>query len=274
MTSQHANEDRAMNCDETRRHWNLYHDSEGDAALHLAINEHLASCPDCAQWFSGQTLLEDALKRRMAETPPDPQLWPSVLADAGVATPRARSKNFGPVLLLAAVAAILLIAVTVGLGMLSNSGSVEPSLSALAAAQHVELSGGAPFHSPSDLEVEQYLRTQVTFPVRCPPRKDAGFAVAGAGTCRIAGEPAAYLVGTVDHARATIFILSQTSLPAFGHEQAALRSESIHRCREGNLEMALAVIDRNLVLVIGQTRGEHLVRVLNAYGSYPHDSSG
>ena len=50
-----------MNCNEARQHWNLYHDSEGDAELHFRISEHLAGCADCAQWFSQQSRLEGLL---------------------------------------------------------------------------------------------------------------------------------------------------------------------------------------------------------------------
>ena len=128
-----------------------------------------------------------------------------------------------------------------------------------------------PFQSDSDLAVEDYLRHEVSFPVRCPPRKDAGFAVEGAGTCRLADQPAAYLVGKVDAVPVLIFILSRDSLPAFAHQQEALAKEAVHRCREGQLEMALSVVDRNLVLVVGQVKPERLVRVLSYYGTYAHD---
>ena len=110
----------------------------------------------------------------------------------------------------------------------------------------------------------------MTFPVRCPPRQDSGFAVQGAGTCQLGSQPAAFVVGEVDQSPVSIFILSRDSLPEFPHQQQALRREAIHRCREGQHEMVLSVIDRNLVLVIGDISQERLLRVLRAYGTYPH----
>jgi anti-sigma factor RsiW len=266
-----------MNCEEVRRHWNLYHDSEGDAALHFQINEHLASCPACAEWYYKQSLFEDALTQRLALTHADPQLWQAVLAGAGVVTPASSAKFVRPMLLIAALAAVLLVAITVGVMQRGRQAGEGTSLSSTAASWHTRLAGGEaliPFHSESDLEVEAYLRRQVAFPVRCPPRKDAGFAVEGGGICQLGGEQAAYLVGKVEGQRATIFILSRDSLAAFPHQQAALRSESVHRCREGNYEMALSVVDRNLLVVIGQAPRDELLRVLRAYGTYPHESSG
>jgi hypothetical protein len=265
-----------MNCDDVRRHWNLYHDSEGDAALHLKINEHLASCSPCAEWFCKQSQFEDLLTHHLASGPSDPDLWPSVLAGAGLVTPASRNRFLRPVVLVACLAATLLIALTVGLVARLRPNDGQPSLSVQAADWHTRLADGEvsiPFRSESDLEIEEYLRHQVSFAVRCPPRSDAGFAVRGAGTCQMAGEQAAYLVGNVERTPVSIFILSRDSLRRFPQQQAALGREAIHECREGNFKMALRIVDRNLVLVIGQGRDEQLLRVLRAYGSYPHQSS-
>lgn len=262
-----------MNCDEVRRHWHLYHDSEGDAALHLKINEHLASCSACADWFSKQSRFEGLLTRHIVSAPSDPQLWPSVLAGAGVAIPSSRRRFLRPVMVAACLAAAVLVAVTVGFEWVVPPSGGQPSLSAQAASWHTRLAGGAmvaPFHSASDLEVEEYLRRQVSFPVRCPPRSDAGFAVHGAGTCKLAGEQAAYLVGSVERTPVSIFILSRDSLSRFPAQQAALGRAAIHQCREGDFTLALRTIDRNVVLVIGHVPDDQLLRVLRAYGSYPH----
>src|SRR5262249_21707259 len=132
---------------------------------------------------------------------------------------------------------------------------------------------GVDFRSQSDLDVEAFLRKRVTFPVRCPPRKDAGFAVQGAGVCELAQHSAAYLVGQVDDAPVSIFILARQDLVDFPHQWQALREEKTHRCQEGPLAMVLGVVDRNIVLVIGQTDTQRLERVLKAYGTYPHHPS-
>ncbi|MDA1229364.1 MAG: zf-HC2 domain-containing protein [Planctomycetota bacterium] len=55
-----------MNCKETRRHWNLYYDSEGDAELHFQLNEHLEHCAECANWFDKQNRLESLIEELSA----------------------------------------------------------------------------------------------------------------------------------------------------------------------------------------------------------------
>lgn len=266
-----------MNCEEARRHWDLYHDSEGDAALHFQINEHLASCRECAEWFAQQSRFENLLGRHLSLKRADAPLWRTVLENAAGVKPGSPRKLFRPALLAACLLTIVMLSISVWLGWFRAGEGSQPSLSANAAGFHARLTSGQDvvgIHSRSDLEVEDYLRQQVSFPVRCPPRKDAGFAVAGAGTCSLAGEPAAYLVGSVDQSPVSIFVLASESISAFPHQAAALRQKPVHRCREGDYEMALGVIDRNLVLVIGQTSGDQLLRVLRAYGTYPHPNSG
>jgi anti-sigma factor RsiW len=262
-----------MNCDEIRRHWHLYHDSEGDAELHWRINEHLGTCPTCAEWCAKQSRFEDLLCQKLATDSADGELWASVLGSVGLvrAKPARRWVLFSS---LAACAAAILLLVGASWYWLTGENNASPSLSSLTAEWHNRLTSGQEpfaFRSESDLEVEDYLRQEVTFQVRCPPRKDSGFAVEGAGTCQFAGESAAVVIGHVDRAPVSIVILSRDSLATFPHQRAALQGEAIHRCREGELEMALSVIDRNLVLVVGRAPAESLLRVLRAYGTYPHE---
>ena len=150
-------------------------------------------------------------------------------------------------------------------------------MSKLTASQHERLASGSEplqIRSDSDHEVEDYLRKRVAFPVRCPPRKDAGFAVHGAGVCQLADQPAAFLVGEVDTASVSIFILPHDSLAAFPHQYQAIQREKPHRCKEGRLEMVMTVFYRNVVLVIGEAESEQLMKVLNAYGTYPDHGPG
>ncbi|MBW3597092.1 MAG: zf-HC2 domain-containing protein [Planctomycetes bacterium] len=265
-----------MNCEETRRHWDLYHDSEGDGELYLQVNQHLAECPACAKWFYEQSRLEDVLVEKLRggpKTSPTPELWNSVLAKAGVVeAPRSLARSclffLGGGL---AVAASVLIAVFV----LSRGSDLHagPSLSQLTAQHHQSFAQGqqaADFASRSDLDVEAYLQRRVAFPVRCPPRQDTGFFVQGAGVCRLERSEAAYLVGEVDGASVSIFLLPSDSLRRFPHQYQALQREYTHRCREGKYEMIMAQIDGSVVLVVGQVDPGRLQRVLRAYGSYPH----
>jgi hypothetical protein len=252
-----------MRCNEARQHWNLYHDSEGDAELHFQISEHLGVCPACAEWFAQQSRLEALLAEKLRSQPRTPALWQQVLSRCGLKRRVAARRWFWS----AGLAACVTVAVA-----LFWYFSRPPDLAKLTAAWHRRLAAAEetlPFRSTSDLKVEGFLREQVRFPVRCPPRKDTGFAVQGAGVCRLADQPAAYLCGSVDGAPVSVFVLARDSLAAFPHQAEALHKEKTHRCQEGPYAMVLGVIDQNAVLVIGQTDTDRLDRVLRGYGSYP-----
>ncbi len=261
-----------MTCHEARRHWHLYHDSEGDATLHFEISEHLAMCPACAEWFAQQSRLEGLIVEKLAQPQPTPGLWDRVLARSGVARP-ARARRWLLFSGIAACAATILIA---GAWIFLGSGEGSGDLAKLGVAWHKRLVDGSEavqFHSESDLEVEGYLKRRVGFPVRCPPRKDAGFAVRGAGVCWLSDQSAAYLLGNVDEMPVSIVILPRESLTHFPRQWRQVTQAKTYHGQEGPYQLVLAIIDRNAVLVIGQTDREHLERVLKAYGTYP-DHSG
>src|SRR5262249_6816274 len=155
--------------------------------------------------------------------PPDPELWDRVLSRCGLQQPAPRRLW----LWLASVAACALVLVTALLWRtLSGPGSTGTDLAQLTTAWHERLCEGAEpieFQARSDREVEAYLRQRVNFPVRCPPRKDAGFDVRGAGVGELGGQPAAYLSGYVDVEAVSIFILPREGLQAFPRQARALR---------------------------------------------------
>lgn len=259
-----------MNCNEARRHWDLYHDSEGDSELYLQINEHLGECPACAEWFHKQSRVEELIRERLKETPASAAssmaMWNSILSQTGLQQPTTPKRWLGLWSLLALAAGLL---IAVGLWA---SGSRSPDdLMQLTAQWHESVRSGRhpiEFASRSDLDVEAWLRQRVSFPVRCPPRSDTGFQVEGAGISKLADRDAAWLTGSVDGRDVSIFILSRDSLEQFPDQQAALRDKAALRGRQGRLESVVAAINGNVVLVVGETDTDRLTRVLNAYGTY------
>lgn len=257
-----------MKCHDVRRRWNLFYDSEGDPALQFQIGEHLEMCPECTQWYERQSCFEATLSEKLCAEPATPEVWRRVLARSDL---QHRPVSRRGVL---AVSGAVGVAVLVLLFALVIQGTAVPEadLTALTASWHERFVNGqsqVDLHSKSDLEVEGYLRRRVDFPVRCPPRKNAGFAVEGTGVCELAGERAAYLVGRVEETPVSIFILAKESLSNFPRQYEALRSNRSAHHQEGRYRMVLDVIDQNLVLVIGRTDAKRLLKVLSAYGTYP-----
>lgn len=267
-----------MNCQEARRHWNLYYDSEGEAELHFQLNEHLETCSDCGQWFDQQNRLEALIEERLGAsaevgTQDDGSDldWSTILVNAGV-TPAKTTRRwlFMGSALLALAASILLM---LGFFTRGERPSGDADLALLSSEVHGHVSNGGlrpDFESVSDVEVDQYLLGRVSFPVRCPPRKDSGFAVRGAGLCELANQPAAYVVGSVGNRPVSIFVLPRASLAAFPRQRAELLRSDVSEFSQGGRQIVYSMIDQNVVLVVGEVERQKLTRVLKSYGTYPH----
>ena len=257
-----------MNCNEARQHWMLYIDSEGDPELHLRISDHLAMCPECAEWFEKHQRFEHAVTDRLAASEPTPQMWDRVLSNAGVMRPVASRRPWLVLGSVLAVAAAIIVAVLVPTIGQARHSELEP----IAAEWHDLWARGdlkPDLVSESDELVDRYLKDQVPFRVHCPPRKDVKFAVAGAGVRTVKDQSAAYIVGNVDKAAITILVFARDSLDAFPLDRSHLaEGGGRHRCREKNYEMVSGVTADNLVFVVGAAAPEVLEQVLNAYGSY------
>lgn len=256
-----------MNCDEARQYWHLFHDSEGDAERHLQINEHLRTCPECSRWFFQQSRLEEAISAKFREGEPSEALWKAIHGQLTVPQP-VSGRKWVFLGLPALIAASILLTVTI---WPSLNAAASPDLAGLSAELHERLSAGderVALVSQSDHEVEAYLRPRVPFPVRCPPRGDAGFQVQGAGTTALASDPVAYVIGRVDGRPVSVFIMDQQSLRDFPAQQRALRRAATYQSRHGTVDVVMSEIDRNLVMVVGRLDSGQLRKVLNAYGTY------
>ncbi len=172
------------------------------------------------------------------------------------------------------LAASLLVAVELGWWPVTG-GKASPDLAQLSVEFYSRLTSGreqVAFASTSPLAVEEYLRRQVRFPVRCPPRDDAGFQVRGGGTGELKSDPVAYVIGEVDGRDVSLFILARESLQHFPREREALRRGQTHHRRTGEVDVLMTEFDRNLVVAVGPVQADRLERLLQAYGSYPHGS--
>lgn len=267
-----------MNCTTAKEHWELYHDSEGDAQLYLEINEHLARCAACGEWFERQQSFEASLLARLRGDSRSDDMWTRLEGQVCKATPKT-SQNWSSLLrYIAFAASIVLIGVL--WRFVGNSHPWASDLTRLVSACHERLAGGSDplqFESESDLAVEAYLKNRVSFPVRCPPRQDAGFAVRGGGVCTLGDAPAAYVHGLVDAEKVSVFILPHERIAEFGLDRDALQHSRVVHQRVGEVEVVFAAVDQNIVVVVGQQSPTRLERVVRAYGTYPetqaHDAA-
>lgn len=265
-----------MTCNETRRHWMLYLDSEGDAELHFRISDHLGMCPECAEWFAKQERFERLVTEHLKDGPADDELWSRVLRRSGLAQSRVSGRRrwlaWGRAGALAVIglAAMVVLAVVLHPTERSAAATDLTRLTVDCHERHLRGLSNIEFLSQDDQAVAHYLRQHVSFPIHEPPPKEKGFTVEGAGVCRWAPKPMAYITGRVQQTSASIFVLARDSLDTFPHTRDCLLEEGGHyRCREQNYQTVSAITPENLVMVVGTAPPDALEGLLNAYVGSP-----
>ncbi len=254
-------------CEQVRRQFELYADSEGSPSTFQGINDHLASCEQCSDWYRKQLRFESDLSDALQVSTPTDNIWDMVEESV-------RRSSHEPLRLnrwVVASAASLLVTLLAWI-MIVSVNDDRGQLAQLAFSEHERLANGREplqIASESDLEVEAFLKRRVAFPVRCPPRQDAGFHVQGGGICSLGTSSAAFVHGVIGKRKASIFILPREELSRFASEWNSLRNQDVLRHRSGQLGLVLGTIDKNLVIVVGQDSADELEKVLRAYGTYP-----
>jgi anti-sigma factor RsiW len=256
-----------MNCDEARKHWMLYLDSEGDAELHLRVSDHLGMCPACAEWFARQRRFEETLAEGLARGPETADMWGRVLQRTGIVQPATTRRGW--LLLSGALAAALVLWAVLFAGRPSAQAELA-HLTVDCHERHLRGLSQVEFRSGDDATLEHYIHQHVPFPVHCPARKDTGFVLEGGGVCRWAPKPMVYFTGRVDQAAVSVFVLDRASLDSFPLDRERLTSGGGRYCCSERQYLYLSTVtDRNVVIVVGTAPAEKLENLLDTYGG-PH----
>src|SRR3972149_4086233 len=241
-----------MTCNDVRQHWMLYLDSEGDPELHFRISDHLGMCPECAEWFAKQERFERLASEHLRGGAADDELGSRVLRGTGVVQGRLAGRRrwlvWGRAGALAAIGLAAAVMVLVVSRPASNSAAANDltRLTVDCHERHLRGLSSVEFLSQDDRAITRYLREQVSFPVS-PPPKEKGFSVEGAGVCRWARTPVAYMAGRVQETPVSIFVLARDSLDNFTHTSDHLLEEGgRYRCRERNYQMVSAMTPENV----------------------------
>jgi len=256
-----------MNCEEIRQHWHVFHDSEGDAEIHLRINDHLSLCDECSKWFFQQSRLEDGMVEKLRDVEATKEVWKTIRQQCVATEPHVK-RHYVFWSSLVAIMLVCLVAIFRG-GVLPGGRSFD--LAELSAGLHEKLATGREqiqLISNSTNEIEEYLRGSVSFPVRCPPPEEIGFSLRGGGTCHFEQDTVAYIVGQVDGTPVSVFVMDRNSLSHFPLHYNILGRESVYQCRARDVGIVMSQVNDNLVLVTGKAPADRLRQVLKAYGSH------
>ena len=216
-----------MDCEATRRFVEADVDGELDLVRHLEIETHLAGCSQCAGLAAGLRARHEVLRERLVHHRAPAHLAARIadsLADARppVTTSNRRPSRSRPLLLLTvAIAAVLVIAVTLGYQW-GASRSRSGSLIAEAIAQHVrslQVDHLTDVASTDGHTVKPWFAGKLDF---SPPVFDlaaAGFPLIGGRLDRLDDHPAAALVFRRRQHAINLFVWLQTDRPAVAAQE-------------------------------------------------------
>ena len=256
-----------MNCNEAKRRWVLIGE-RGEPERELLL-DHLAGCEDCLQWYQRQSEVDMLTVQVLYGSGPDLSVWRRIEQQV-LPRPSSITPAYAWRACLAAAAVLLIV---VGLLRYLRSENSHAAAEKLI-AKHLELAAGdipMAHLSESDLQVESYLKSRTPFPMRCPPRRDSGFFVKGAGVLSAEKTSTAYLHGQVGDTPVTIFIMPVTRKSDFPFDDDPAADSTTIVCPYTNCTVYLAILHQNVVAIIGESISESILeRIARAYGTYPH----
>jgi len=191
-----------MNCRQARQYIFAFLDNELDAALSLEVQQHIEHCPHCARECEIENSVRRQLELTFQHTDPIPGFDESALVEmlrnrrpASTHTVR-RARRFGTVGAAGAMAAALLLVVTVFLSDGEQNGAHVSLTDALVDDfdHFVAESKPLQFVSADANDVSQWLQERTSLAVRMPAAKSTVAELQGARKCKINGKPAAFAV--------------------------------------------------------------------------------
>ena len=265
-----------MNCHEIHKLFPLYFDSEGGAELQLQISDHLAMCPECKAWFERHSSYESLLGELINggelidRGEQNAEFWQRIAEQVRT---RAEPRPSRLASRLALPAGLILAACVMATLVAVWFADEQPvPLCSLAAGAHDRYVAGlwpVDLMSESVEEVEQRLRAEAGFPVRCPPQGRGGFRLKGGGVCQLRGQRGAHVVGDVDGHPVSVIVLPGKILDSAPALRRRLSGKSrILSCREGRYDAVVSLLHGHVVFVLGEHDSTVLREILLGYGSH------
>jgi anti-sigma factor RsiW len=212
-----------MNCELTKSHIFAYVDGELTRELREAMEQHLAGCSACRRCVEQELTFRDRYVARLRPDAAPPQLRESVdrLLGGLVGTPRSRPR--APVWIAGAMAAVLLLALGVALGIglqtMWQRADLLAELTEASVEQHQKLASG---QLPPDLtdgsprSAEAWFRRRLDFNVTLPDLASDNLTLLGARISHLGSVPAAALEYRLDERNVSLFVIPDEAYRRLG----------------------------------------------------------
>jgi len=241
-----------LNCQETQKLLEAFHDNELDGVTSLSMQEHLDECPDCRRQWRWLCEVEASLQRLTESVPsPNEDLRRRVLQPtSGQSIPvlalfRTHRRLSGVVslALLFALGAIVLLRERIGADVMLF---VRDSVKMTQDAASLEL------RTSNTKEAEQWLKQHIGFAPLVP--NPSGFKLVGARSCHINNEPVGVLLYERNGQRLSWYVSRASMTALHGFDDATPEGIRLGTC-EGWHVAAWDAGDVSYLLVTDLTKG-------------------
>jgi anti-sigma factor RsiW len=248
-----------LNCQETRKLLEAFHDNELDGVNSLSVQEHLDECPDCRRQWRWLSEVEASLQRLTESVPSpnedlrrrvlQPTSWQSIPVLALFRTHR-RLSGVVSLALVFTLGAIVMLMERTGADVMLF---VRDSLKMAQNAAPVDL------RTSNTEEAEQWLKQNMGFAPMVP--NPSGFKLVGARSCHINNEPVGVLLFERNGQRLSWYVSRSSMTALHGFDDATPEGIRLGTC-EGRHVAAWDAGDVSYLLVTDLTK-DALLAVAN-----------
>jgi len=248
-----------MKCNEARKLLNPYLDSELDTKSNLEVEQHLASCPECAGLFEAESKFDARVRDALRRGERTPALWNAV--ESRLHPARHVISNFRWALAAAAAVAVL-----AGVWFVRAARPLD--LAAAAGECHnayVQKITSPEFNGPVPEWIARELGNELDAAAFDYRPTAAGFSTEGARFCRVANVPTALILGHYENVPVSILVFKKSELAHFPRTKARLEAAEPVVCgRAGRYQFAARIVDDHVICAVAQVSRSTLENLVAA----------
>jgi len=227
-----------MVCKDCSEKLDAYFDGELSAEDARSVAEHLRQCPSCAADALSKVEMKRAVHAAGQKYAPNPEFRAHLQKQIASQKPGTRARNWMPIFAVAAVALVLIAAISVFVVHRSKGASqqlwselVDQHVSTLASSNMVDVV------SSDRHTVKPWFEGKIPFTFNLPELQGSPFVLIGGRVDYLKQSPGAELIFGIRQHRISVFIFRDADLPEGGERQAVQTDLSfqVRRWRQNGL---------------------------------------
>jgi len=241
-----------MKCSEVRNLARLYLDSELESKPSFEVEQHLASCPECAGLYQAEEKFDERLFQALRRGRKTPALWEAVESKLQPARRMPQPAWVWRLGVAGGVAATLLLA---GLFYRNTTRRVELAFAVEECHNaYAHRINSAEFTNAVPESILKELDNRLDAAAFSFHPSAADYKAEGGRFCHVSKVPTAVVLGHYQSTPVTIFVMKKSELASFPNTKRRLESgESVVCSRVGPYHFAARLVGDHVVCAMGET---------------------